>query len=162
MRSGWDLARLDCRFAWSRDDPSVDALREIVTPDFELHDLSSPHAVRGPAGYRRYVAAFRSAIPDLTAKVETAVDSDDWVFYRRTLRGTHREQFMTVPPSGEEVTVDLSSLVRTDGARMEEAWTPGWRSVARDLARESGVEPPPLARGAESGGGPGIDPGRFG
>lgn len=156
MRSGWDLARLDCRLVWSRDEPPLDAVRDVVVPGFELHDLSSPHVVTGPAGYRRYVAAFRSAIPDLTARVETAVHSEDWVFYRRSLRGTHRRQFMTIPASDERVAVDLSSLVRTDGGRVEEAWTPGWRSVARDLAEVSGVEPPPLARGADADG-PGID-----
>lgn len=146
MAPGTELSHRDCRVVWSGDSPSLDAVRRVVHSGFELRDPSSPRPIKGPAGYRRYVETVRSALPDVEARVETAVEGQGWVRYRRVLTGTHRRQFMCVPSSGEVVTVRLATLARTGDDRIAEAWTPGWTAVARDLAEAAGVDPPPAAR----------------
>lgn len=133
----------DCRVVWSREQPDLELVRRVVVESFELHDVSSPQVIRGPAGYRRYVAAVRSALPDLRARVVTALRARDGVFYRRILVGTHRRQFVGVPASGETVRLHLSTFARTEEGRLCEAWTPGWQSLSRQLADASDGEPLP-------------------
>lgn len=151
-------AHRDCRVVWSREDPDLAAVRRVVDGSFEYHDLSSPQSIRGPAGYRRYVATVRSALADLEARVGTSFRTDDGVFYRRTLTGVHRRQFLGVPASERRVSLQLPTFARTVDGLLAEAWSPGWKALARGLAAVNRDEDPPGPLDRERPGWGGLDP----
>jgi steroid delta-isomerase-like uncharacterized protein len=100
----------------------LDEADKLFTPNYALHDPSFPHDVHGTEGIERYVAAYRSAFPDLTITIEDQLAEADKVVTRWTLRGTHSGEFLGLAPTGEEVTVSGIEFTRIAGGRIDEAW----------------------------------------
>jgi predicted ester cyclase len=46
----------------------------------------------------------------------------DRVGYRLTIRGTHRGEFLGIPPSGKRVTVSFTAIVRIENGQVVEEW----------------------------------------
>ena len=63
----------------------------------------------------------RGAFPDLHLKAEDVIAEGDKVVVRDTVTGTHRGEFIGVPPTGKEVTYDEIFIVRFVNGRMAEA-----------------------------------------
>lgn len=62
----------------------VDALDELLTPDYLNHSPSTPNPPRGPAGLKPIVRAMREAIPDLHYEIlDTVVAPDKAAVYLR-------------------------------------------------------------------------------
>ena len=51
------------------------------------------------ADHEQFAKAFYTAFPDLNHTLEEAIADDDNVAFRFTLRGTHRADFMGIPPT---------------------------------------------------------------
>ena len=71
---------------------------------------------------KRYVAAYRSAFPDTRFVVDDQISEGDKVVSRWTARGTHRGEFLGIPPTGEEVTVTGIEFDHLAGGKIEESW----------------------------------------
>src|SRR5215212_4917233 len=74
-------------------------LLELLAPGYVNHDL--PASQPGPAGFAMVVNVFRTGFPDLVFYVEEVIATGDMVSTRGYFSGTHRGDFMGVPPSGE-------------------------------------------------------------
>ena len=114
--------------AWNRGDP--DALDGIFAPDYLFHDPADPALPRGPEGARRQLAAFRAAFPDLRLTIEAEIAEEVaagsaggvLVVQRLTGRGTHRGDFLGVPPTGKQVTFTSIEVMRVEGGKIAEHW----------------------------------------
>ena len=96
---------------------------ELYTANYVLHDPSGP--VQGPEGIKQYVTMLRSAFPDMHITIEDAVAEGDTVVVRTTGRGTHKGDFMGIPPTGKQVTVAGITIIRIVNGKAEEAWYNG-------------------------------------
>lgn len=119
---------------------------ELIAPDCACHAPAT--LAPGVVGAKRWVAALRRAFPDLSAVVEAEIAEGDMVVQRIACGGTHRGEFLGLPPTGRRVTWQLVAIQRIgpDG-KVAEHWSSWDRlGVLRQLAAQSS---PPAA--GESG-----------
>jgi len=62
------------------------------------------------------------AFPDLRVEIHDQVAEGDKVVTRKTFHGTHRGDFMGIPPSGAGVAFDVIDIVRVRNGKMTEHW----------------------------------------
>ena len=117
----------------------LDEADELFTLNYALHDPSFPHDVHGPEGIKRYVAAYRTAFPDLRVTVEDQLAEEDKVVTRWSVRGTHSGEFLGLAPTGDEVTVSGIEFDRIVGGRIDEAWV-GYHPFAGPVPDPERVE----------------------
>jgi predicted ester cyclase len=67
-------------------------------------------------------AGLRSAFPDFKATIEDIVAEGDKVVVRQTFSGTHKGEFMGVPPTGKSISIGVIDIIRVDGGKFVEHW----------------------------------------
>ncbi|GAA4686104.1 ester cyclase [Pseudonocardia yuanmonensis] len=100
----------------------LDAVDRYLAPHYVDHDPPVPDAPSGREALRRAAALFRTAFPDWHSDVEQLVAEGDVVVERFTARGTHRGEFLGVPPTGETVELAGINVFRLEGDRIVERW----------------------------------------
>lgn len=101
---------------------NLERAEDLFATHYVLHDPSFPHEVHSPEGVKRYVAAYRSAIPDARFVVEDQIAQGNKVATRWSARGTHRGEFLGIAPTGGEVTVTGIEFDHVVGVKIEESW----------------------------------------
>jgi predicted ester cyclase len=100
---------------------NVAVLTECMTPDYVSHGPGGLD-LKGPEGFGQYVTMFRTAFPDVRMTAENMVAEGDYVAHRARFTGTHRGDWMGIPPTGKRVTLTLNVLSRFAGGKEAEAW----------------------------------------
>lgn len=103
---------------------NIDAVDELCSPEFVNH-TAPPGVLPDCEGVKMVTAMFRRVFPDSYITVEDMVAEGDKVATRKAFRGTHRGEFMGVPPTGREVSISLIEIVRVVGGRVVEHWAVG-------------------------------------
>ena len=67
-------------------------------------------------------ALLRSAFPDFKATIDDLVAEGDKVVIRQTWTGTHKGEFMGVPPTGKSVSFGVIDILRIAGGKVVEHW----------------------------------------
>jgi predicted ester cyclase len=75
------------------------------------------------AGLKQMAPAFRTAFPDIELVTEDLVAEGDQVVDRVTVRGTHRREFMGIPPSGRRFEMEEIHIARIVDGKIVERWT---------------------------------------
>jgi steroid delta-isomerase-like uncharacterized protein len=100
----------------------VDGFGEVVADDFVEHEALpglEPTKDGVIAFFRMYLAAF----PDLQMHAEDVISSGDKAVARVRATGTHRGEFMGMPPTGKAVDVQMIDIIRFgDDGRVLEHW----------------------------------------
>lgn len=95
-----------------------DALHEIVSADYVLH----PDEVTGVDGLSEMVEGYRSAIGDLTVRIDQQFTDGDFVATRYTILGTHAGELMGAPATGRPVEFSGITISRCSDGRIAEEW----------------------------------------
>lgn len=99
----------------------VEALEELVSPEYVRHDPALPQTAHGPSGLADNVRLYREAFPDLNIEIEELVSTNDTVTMRWRAGGTHRGELMGIQPTARRVVVSgLSFLRLRDGKLVRE------------------------------------------
>lgn len=77
-------------------------LNEVFAPDVVDHD-PAPDQGKGPEGFIRFFAQFRTAFPDLKIAVEEMVADEDKVAIAYTITGTQHGAFQGNPATGRRI-----------------------------------------------------------
>ncbi len=88
-------------------------------------DVTPPQAgVQPPsrAGVKGLIALLHTAFPQLTVTIEDIAADGDKVWARLRGQGTHRGEFMGLPPTGKAVAVDIIDICRFEGGKIVEHW----------------------------------------
>ncbi len=96
-------------------------IREAFLPRFVGNVNRGP--VQDLREYRRQVAAARAAFPDIRFAVQQQVGEGDLVVSRYLVRGTHRGDFLGIPPTGRPIAVEGMTMQRLTHGRIAESWT---------------------------------------
>jgi steroid delta-isomerase-like uncharacterized protein len=80
-----------------------------------------PGQTPGREGLKAVIAVFRSAFPDMHWVIEEMIGEEDKVASRLTWTGTHRGEFMGIPPTGKRVTVTAMVIDRLAGGKMADS-----------------------------------------
>ncbi len=93
----------------------IDAFGELVADDFVEHEELPGGAPRTIEGVKAFFRAQIAAFPDLAMTVEDIIDGGDKVVARVRLTGTHKGEFMGIPPTGRAIDVQLIDIMRFGG-----------------------------------------------
>ena len=89
-------------------------------------------------GIRRLFQMLRTAFPDFNITIEDLLNDGDKVIARVTLRGTHRGEFLGLPPSGRSIAYEAIDISRIVDGRMVEHWgIPDYLTLFRQLGIRS-------------------------
>lgn len=102
---------------------NLDAVEELFTEDYVLHDPNFPGEVRGTEGFKAYVGAFRTGLPDIQITVEDQVAEGDKVVTRWRTSGTHDGELMGVPATGKRVETSGIIISRFEDDKIAEEWS---------------------------------------
>jgi predicted ester cyclase len=97
---------------------------EICAPDYQLHFPSNAK----PITLEEHMQAnksMRAAFPDLKHTIEDVFAKGDKTVFRVTLRGTHKESFMGIPPTGNSFEYSAIGIVRFKNGKIVEMWLNG-------------------------------------
>jgi predicted ester cyclase len=94
---------------------------ELRSPHFVNHS-APPGAPTGPEAGKLAFRAMRAAFPDLRVTIEDMLADRDQVATRQTFAGTHRGEWLGVPPTGRLVSWAVIDIVRLDGNMIVDHW----------------------------------------
>jgi steroid delta-isomerase-like uncharacterized protein len=100
----------------------VDGFADMLADDFVEHE-EAPGLQPGKEGVKEFFRMYIAAFPDLRMQPEDVVESGDKVVARTRGTGTHRGEFMGMPPTGKSIDVELIDIMRFgDDGRVKEHW----------------------------------------
>jgi serine phosphatase RsbU (regulator of sigma subunit) len=119
------------RFEEAQTKAELDAMRDLLAPDFVDHRLIPGQEDPGPEGYIRSTAAVHAAFSDVRYIIEDQMAAEgDRVVSRLRLVGTHdRGEIAGFAPTGKEYEATAIVIHRIVGGKIAEEWT-----EASDLA----------------------------
>lgn len=116
---------------------NLENLRDLVSKDVKDHD-PAPNQGPGPQGYIDFFSMMRNAFPDMDVEVETLVAAEDKVAFAYTLTGTHKGEFMGVPPTGKKIKARGMQISRFKDGKLVERWG---SSDELGILKQLGVNP---------------------
>lgn len=96
-------------------------LEDLVAPDVVDHN-PIPGQAPGFEGFKQWLASARTSFPDLLGTVEDVIAEGDRVAARVTWRGTHRGDFVGLPPTNKPIEMSAYHHVRFADGRAAEWW----------------------------------------
>jgi len=129
----------------------LELVDELVAADAISHDPATPAHMReltGPEMFKRTVAMYRRAFPDVRMVVDDVIAADDKVVLRWHSEGTHRGELEGLAPTGAHGSVTGISIDRWNDGKVVESWTE-WDNLG--LARQLGAAPPEGSIGEKLG-----------
>jgi steroid delta-isomerase-like uncharacterized protein len=96
------------------DEGDLDRAASLVTEDFELVDVAAGETFHGPAGFRDWLATFKTALPDASTEVVNLISDGERVATEHIGRGTHDGPFVTrggtIPPTGRAIELRMGEV----------------------------------------------------
>lgn len=97
------------------------AIDALVAKDFRHHaPFPTP---QGRDGFKGFISGFREAFPDGTSETHDLIVTGEKAVIRYTFRGTHQGEFMEIPPSGNRVEVNGTSVYRVVDGKVTDEWS---------------------------------------
>jgi steroid delta-isomerase-like uncharacterized protein len=118
-----DVRRLITRYfdeVWNEG--HLDALDELLTPDYLNHNPSTPNPPRGPGGLKPIVAAMRDAVPDLHYHILDMVVAADKVAVFVHVTGTQTGPLFGLPATGKRIDVRQMQIEWLKDGRIWQHW----------------------------------------
>lgn len=94
---------------------------EVVQPDVLIR-TPLPIESTGAQALKEVFAKLRQAFPDLHVSIEDLIAEGDKVVSRNIVTGTHRGEYMGLPPTGKSITYGEMFVVRILDGRIAETW----------------------------------------
>ena len=113
------LARAWAQAAWQQHD--LDAAARYLAPDWVGHYAGIGDA-QGVDDFKRIAGAYLRAFPDLAMAVHDALGDGDRVMRRVSFTGTHQGVFLGVLPTGRQIRVDGTVILRITDGKIAEEW----------------------------------------
>ena len=116
--------------------------------EFIEHVIADTHAITdptvaggavGPSAYRRQVERFLTGLPDLHFEVDDTITEKDKLVVYWTITGTHRGEFLGVPPTNKKVSFSGITINQIRNGKIIES-TVIWDGLG--LLEQFGIELP--------------------
>lgn len=93
---------------------------EFYAPDAVIH--TPVLDITGPQAQKEVFARLLRAYPDLHIAIQDVIAEGDKVVVRDVVSGTHRGEYMGIPPTGKAVTYNEIFIMRFENGRIAEGW----------------------------------------
>jgi steroid delta-isomerase-like uncharacterized protein len=117
----------------------LEVVDEIISSSHALQAPNVSGSAVGPEAYKRQITLFLAGYPDLCFTVEDTVAENDKVVACWTFSGTHKGDFMGVPPTNKKVHVDGMTLHQLAGGKIIDS-AGSWDTLG--MMQQLGVVPP--------------------
>jgi predicted ester cyclase len=91
-------------------------------------------------GVKKAINSLHKAFPDFSLTIEDIIIDSDKVWGRMTGRGTHKNQFGPLPPTGRQFEITVIDIMRFRDGKLIEHWGVPDRMA---LMEQLGMKPPP-------------------
>ena len=109
-----------------RGKADIDALDEMIAPEYVSHSRLVPDQQPGRAGYKQAIAQLLASASNTRFLLEDQVAEGDKVVSRFTVRLIHdRAELMGIAPTGREVSFRNIEIHRISGGKITEYWALG-------------------------------------
>lgn len=99
---------------------NLSILDDTIHPDYQF---SSPDSrMNGIGQLKEFIQSFRTAFPDLKLRIDDILVSDDRTCTSFMLTGTHKENFMGIPPTKKSVAVRGVVISKFEDNKILEEW----------------------------------------
>ena len=99
----------------------LDISRMMFADDF-LDHTPQPNRTPDKAGARELYRTLRAAFPDFHAEIHWQLADGDRVTTYKTYHGTHRGEFLGVPPTGRAIQFETVDVMRVRDGQIAEHW----------------------------------------
>ena len=96
------------------------AIDELYSPDFVDHSGNAD--LPGIEGAKAFFGMMFAAFPDMHFTIRMQLAEGDQVMTYKTFHGTHRGDFMGMPPTGNQVAVDVIDILTIKYGKLAEHW----------------------------------------
>jgi predicted ester cyclase len=100
---------------------NIALLDEIAAPQIVDHN-PTPDQAPGIEGVRQFFTAMFAAVTDRRVAVEQIIGEGDKVAAHVSIRGRHTGELAGIPPSGKDVVMRISDIVRFENGKVVERW----------------------------------------
>jgi steroid delta-isomerase-like uncharacterized protein len=100
----------------------MQAEADVLAPGYVAHVPGAPGPLEGLEAWRQFTAPFTEAFPDLRLTVQDIAAEGDTIAARVAFRGTHRGEFLGIPPTDKEVAFSSMEFNRVVDGKVEEHW----------------------------------------
>ena len=106
--------------AVGRGTADIDALDEMIAPDYVSHSRLVPDQQPGREGYKQAVAQLLASTSNTSFLLEDQVGEGDKVVSRLAVRAIHdRKELMGIAPTGREVSFKSIEIHRIKGGKTQ-------------------------------------------
>jgi steroid delta-isomerase-like uncharacterized protein len=116
-----DNKDLNVRWIQAFNDRDWTAEAGYRTGDYVAHMQGAPGPLDSQ-GWAGFMALFATAFPDGKIVVDDAISEGDMVASRWTMTGTHRGDFLGVPPTGRPIAMKGIDFSRVVDGKIAEHW----------------------------------------
>jgi steroid delta-isomerase-like uncharacterized protein len=113
---------------------------ELYATDFVMHGSTESEDIHGLKNVKQSMSEYYNAFPDLHYTLDDMVVEGDKVVIRCTGTGTHKGEFMGIPPTNKKVKLQAIAIDRVVGGKIVEEWG---ISDTLSLMQQLGVVPTP-------------------
>ena len=106
---------------WNQGD--LNTVKELVAADCRYHDPVFPSLTSGAENIKNHIQNCRNGFPDLMVTIDDTIAERDEVVIHWTTTGTHKGQFLGMPPTNKKASVTGTSINRIEGSKIAEMWT---------------------------------------
>ena len=100
---------------------NLEAIGNFLDPHINEHSLP-PGLPGGSEGSKQFIGMYLAAFPDLHLTAEDMAAEGDKVTSRFTMRGTHKGEFMGIPPTSKQVAITGIQILRVASGKIAENW----------------------------------------
>jgi steroid delta-isomerase-like uncharacterized protein len=100
---------------------NLDRVDDFLAQNYEDHN-PFPGELPGRTGYKANVSMFHSAFPDFQFTLDQVLAEESRLAIRMTGRGTHKGNFMGIPPTGKQVSFVTMTFIHIQDGKVAERW----------------------------------------
>lgn len=105
---------------WNRG--NLNTVSELVADDCRYHDPVFPSLTSGAENLKNHIQTCRTGFPDLMFTIDDTIAERNEVVIHWTGTGTHKGQFLGMPPTNKKASVTGTSIFRIEGSKIVEEW----------------------------------------
>jgi steroid delta-isomerase-like uncharacterized protein len=125
----------------------LDAVSELVADNCRIHDPVFPSLTSGAQNLRNHIETCRRAFPDLNFTIDDTIAERDEVVIHWTANGTHKGDFLGMPPTNRKASVSGTSIYKLQGSKIVEEWA-NWNLMS--MMEQLGVSTRPAAEARQN------------
>lgn len=91
---------------------------------------------QGPGMIKEFARNLRAAFPDLRVEVEPLIAEGNMTAWRRTHTGTHQGEYLGFPPTGKQISWEMTIISQSENGKVIEEW--GTDNLLEVLLEEAG------------------------